>query len=245
MNNPPSSSEELTKKELDKIYASFNENMGFEKILIKYKIASIKPHLTGKRLLDIGCGLGFLCQSFANDFETVVGVDGSPEKITKAKHINTHPNVTYIQSMFEDFKPTKPFDTIIATKVLEHVVDSIAFLIHLKHMLSPKGRIIITTPNALGLHKRIGKHLGLISDFYTRTPADLEKGHKRIYDKEKLVHELKTASLQVSLIEGLFLKPLSHSQMESWDTKICDALYDIGKELPDYCSSLMAVCEIK
>lgn len=230
---------------LDCIYSLYSEEVGFENVLLKYKIQSIKPHLKGKRLFDVGCGLGFLCREFADNFDEVVGIDGSPEKINRANQINALPNVTYTQTMFEDFNPQNKFDTILVTNVLEHVENAIAFLESLKDMLSLSGRIIITVPNATGLHKRIGKHLGLISDYYILTNADLEKGHQRLYDIEKLIHDLNAASLRVSLIEGILLKPLSHSQMESWDLKICDALYEIGKELPDYCSSLMAVCERK
>ena len=232
-------------KNLDNIYNLYSEEVGFENVLLKYKIQSIKPHLKGKRLLDVGCGLGFLCREFADNFDDVVGIDGSSEKINRANQINAHPNVTYIKTMFEDFNPQNKFDTIIVTNVLEHVGNAIVFLESLKEMLSLSGRIIITVPNATGLHKRIGKHLGLISDYYMLTNADLEKGHQRLYDIEKLKLDVNAASLSVSIIEGILLKPLSHSQMETWDLEICDALYEIGKELPDYCSSLMAVCERK
>ena len=233
----------ISGKELDNIYTFYSEEVGFEKVMLKYKMQSIMPHLRGKTLLDVGCGVGFLCNAFADFFETVVGIDGSPKKVIKAKQNNAHPNVTYICTMSENFKPERHFDTIIATNVLEHVEDPVAFLKQLKGMLSSRGRIIITVPNALGLHKRIGKYLGLIQDFYTLTPEDLKKGHRRIYDKQKLINDLIAVSLHVSLIDGILLKPLSHRQMESWDIKVSDALYEIGKELPDYCSSLLAVAE--
>lgn len=243
--NPTSNyfSEDLAKERLDKIAIFYNEEVGFEKILLKYKMQSIKPHLKGRSLLDVGCGFGFLCRAFADHFEIVVGIDGSHKKIMKAEQKNAHPNVTYIETMFENFKPKQHFDTIIAINILEHVEDTIAFLKYLKGMLSSSGRIIITVPNALALHKRIGKYLGLIQDFYTLTPEDLKKGHRHIYDRQKLINDLTKASLRVVLIEGILLKPLSHRQMESWDIEICDALYEIGKELPDYCSSLLAVAE--
>jgi len=38
----------------------------------------------------------------------------------------------------------------------------------------------------------------------------------------------------------VLLKPLSNSQMESWDPDIIEALYEVGKELPDYCSPIYA-----
>lgn len=227
--------------QLDKIANIYSEEIGFEKTLIKYKIRSIKAYLHGKYLLDVGCGVGLLCSAFARFFEVVVGIDGSHKKILKANDSNTHSNVTYIETIFEDFNSGQSFDTILATNVLEHVENPTGFLKHLKRLLSPGGKIIITVPHALGIHKRIGKKMGLIDDFYKLTNEDIDKGHRRIHDKTKLIDDLTSASLEISLIEGIFLKPLSNSQMESWDINICDALYEIGKELPDYCSSLLVV----
>ncbi|WP_406656585.1 class I SAM-dependent methyltransferase [Methanolobus sp. ZRKC2] len=230
---------------LDSIYKFYSEEVGFENILLRYKVQSIKPHLKGKALLDVGCGVGFLCRAFSKYFDCVTGIDGSPKKIQKAKEINALPNINYIQNLFEDFNPEDKFDTIIVTNVLEHIETVDDFLGKVKSMLASEGRIIITVPNAKGLHKRIGKHLGMITDFYELTEADIEKGHQRIYDRDKLVADLESASFCVSSVEGILLKPLSHRQMESWDIEICDALYEIGKDLPDYCSSIMAICEKK
>lgn len=233
----------VSEDRLDRIYSIYNEERGFERMLVDYKIRSILPYLKGKQLLDIGCGVGLLCQTFASYYEKVVGIDGSAKKIVRARKLNAWPNISFIKTMFMDYVPDIHFDTIIASNVLEHMDDGIGFLEKSKGMLSEKGRIIVTVPNALGLHKRIGKHLGIIKDFYELTADDLEKGHCRIYDKQRLINEFLEASLQIIAIEGILLKPLSSSQMESWDIRICDALYKIGKELPEYCSSLMVVSQ--
>jgi 2-polyprenyl-3-methyl-5-hydroxy-6-metoxy-1,4-benzoquinol methylase len=228
-------------KQLDDVADIFSEETGFERVITNYKMRSIRPHLCGKSLLDVGCGVGLFCNAFADFFERVVGIDGSSKKILKAKDRKSKPNITYIETLAENFRPGRCFDTILAANVLEHVKNPVQLLRYLRELLSADGRIIITVPHALGLHKRIGKIMGLIHDFYEITPEDIRKGHRRIYDKDTLIADLEAASLIISSIEGVFLKPLSHRQMESWDVDICDALYEIGKELPDYCSSLLAV----
>ena len=53
-----------------------------------------------------------------------------------------------------------------------------------------------------------------------------------------------TGGFQVERAGGILLKPLSHQQMESWDIRVVDALYEVGKELPEYCSSLMIVATL-
>ncbi len=224
---------------LDSIASSYSEDVGFEAMLMKYKITEVRKFIRGKTMLDIGCGVGTLTKALAGHFEKVVGIDGSALKIQKAKEKNNAKNIEYSLAMIEDFHSNQPFDFIVSTNVLEHVADASIFLVQVKHLLSSNGTVVMTVPNALGLHKRIGKYMGLIDDFYKLTPADLNKGHKRIYDMASLEKEFIHANFKIIHIGGILLKPLSHRQMETWDQKIVDALYEVGKELPDYCSSLL------
>lgn len=231
----------VTMAELDKIFENFSEEEGFENVLLKYKILEVIRFIRGDSLLDIGCGLGFLARSLSSSVKTLVALDGSSVKIERAKMINAAPNISYLCSMFEDWTTSEPFDTIVATNLLEHVSDAQAFLKRCHEMLVPEGRLIVTVPNALGLHKRIGMQMGLMDDYYALTVADRAKGHTRVYDRNLLESELTSAGFSIHYSGGILLKPLSHRQMESWDSKVVDALFVIGKELPDYCSSLIAV----
>jgi len=224
---------------LDSIAMTYSEDIGFESMLMKYKIIEVRKFIRGKTMLDIGCGVGTLTRALAGYFEKVVGIDGAAVKIQKAKEKNNKKNIIYKQCLIENFKSDLQFDFIVSTNVLEHVADPAIFLAQVKQMLAGDGIVVMTVPNALGLHKRIGKYMGIIEDFYKLTPADLEKGHKRVYDMETLENEFRNAGFNPVHIGGILLKPLSHSQMETWDQKIVDALYEVGKELPGYCSSLL------
>lgn len=59
--------------------------------------------------------------------------------------------------------------------------------------------------------------------------------------RQNLEADATSAELSILYSGGILLKPLSIRQMETWDLKVVDALYEIGKELPDYCSSLIVV----
>lgn len=226
---------------LDTIAKIFSEDSGFEKTLMKYKILEIKKFCRGKNLLDIGCGVGTLTKALSLMFDSIVGIDGSKIKIQKAKRNNSAPNIEYLNMLFEEYNPSDKFGFIVSTNVLEHIDNPRFFLKKTKALLSQGGRVAMTVPNALGLHKRIGKAMGLINDFYQLTKEDIKKGHKRIYDSKMLRNEFLSAGYKIEHIGGILLKPLSHKQMESWDLKIVDALYEVGRELPEYCSSLIIV----
>jgi len=226
---------------LDDIAKIYSEDKGFENTLMKYKILEITKFCKGKTMLDIGCGVGTLTKALSPFFDHVTAIDGSKIKIQKAKKNNSAINIKYIHTIFEEYNPEMKFDFIVSTNVLEHVNNPIFFLKKIKMLLSAKGRVVMTVPNALGLHKRIGRAMGLISNFYQLTTEDLKKGHKRIYDSMSLKNEFLSAGYQIKHIGGILLKPLSHKQMVSWDVRIIDALYEIGQELPEYCSSLIIV----
>jgi 2-polyprenyl-3-methyl-5-hydroxy-6-metoxy-1,4-benzoquinol methylase len=230
-------------EELDHIFAQYSEEEGFENVLLKYKTSEVLRFVRGPSVLDIGCGIGFLARILAGEVDRVVALDGSPAKIERAGQTNSASNVTYVCSMIEEWVPPEAFDTVVATNVLEHVTDTVAFLRSCRGMLRPRGRIIVTVPNAIALHKRIGRTMGLIDDYYALTEADIAKGHLHVYDRQLLEQEIVAAGFALVHSGGILLKPLSHRQMEAWDAKVVDALYEVGKELPDYCSSLIVVGE--
>lgn len=227
--------------DLDKIAKKYSEHRGFEKILMDYKILGIDFFCSGETMLDIGCGVGLLTKALACHFIKVVGIDGSLIKIERARKYNSLPHIHYIHKNFNYFTSNEKFDFIVASNVLEHVDEPISFLKKTKRLLESSGHLVITVPNALSLHKRIGIYAGMIDDYYTLTASDIKKGHKRIYDKTTLTHHLQESGYKIEYLTGILLKPLSHQQMVAWDRKIVDALFHIGKDLPDYCSSILAV----
>ena len=225
----------------DSVSTVFVEEQGFENVLLRYKIRAVLPFVMGPSVLDVGCGVGILTEELARRFDAVVGIDASTAKIEKARQRGAA--VSFVAASFERWEPTQSFSTIVTTNVLEHVASPEAFLSKCREILLPRGRLIVTVPNALALHKRLGRAMGLITDFYALTDADREKGHFRIYDRSALETDVTRSGFEVVYSGGILLKPLSHRQMESWDSRVVDALFEVGEELPDYCSSLLLVAD--
>lgn len=228
---------------LNLIANAYSEDEGFELVITKYKILEIKKHIHGKTMLDIGCGVGFTSKALSPYFESIFAIDGSSNKISKAIEHNGSSNIKYIHTLFESFKPNCQFDFICTFNVLEHIQNIDEFLSLIKSWMTKSARVVISVPNALGLHKRIGYHIGLINDYYQLTTADLKKGHHHVFDRNKLHKLLTKNGFNIIHSGGILLKPLSHAQMKDWDLKVVDALYEIGKDLPDYCSSLFVVAQ--
>ena len=108
----------------------------------------------GGRVLDIGCGTGFLLERLAERGFSGVGVDLSPESVEHARRrlaeIGAGDRLTaVVGSAYEP--PEGPFDLITLTDVLEHLEDPRACLAALRAQLAPNGLLVISTPNRRSL----------------------------------------------------------------------------------------------
>lgn len=140
----------------------------------------------GGRVLDIGCGTGFLLERLAERGFSGVGIDLSPESVAHARRrlaeVGAADRLTAeVGSAYEP--PDGPFDLIALTDVLEHLEDPRACLAALRAVLAPDGLLVISTPNRRSLpgarrwlaeHGLPGIRLNLAPVDNWQTWADLE-----------------------------------------------------------------------
>lgn len=103
--------------------------------------------LTGKSVLDVGCGGGIVCEPLARMGAKVTGIDAGAENIVAAKAhaAQSGLSITYKASTAEDFKGQ--FDVVLALEIIEHVDDPALFVQSLVRLTKPGGKIIISTIN--------------------------------------------------------------------------------------------------
>jgi SAM-dependent methyltransferase len=120
------------------------------------------PDFRGKRVLDLGCGLGSLCTHVAEQgAASVVGVDLDADNLAFARHrIDTEqPDIApRVQFLCQDVRAldAAPFDFIVTKDALEHVIELPSVMDALVRLLKPGGRLYI----ALGplYHSALGDH---------------------------------------------------------------------------------------
>lgn len=123
----------------------------------------------GGRVLDIGCGTGFLLERLAELGFSGVGVDLSPESVEIAQarlaEIGAADRLqATVGSAYEP--PDGPFDLITITDVLEHLEDPRACLRAARDRLAPGGVVVVSTPNRRSLHgarRWLSKYLRFIT----------------------------------------------------------------------------------
>ncbi len=103
--------------------------------------------VSGRRIIDVGCGYGRLADSYMCRFQQVIMVDGSMSLLhqafeqTEGKAICIAGEVTHLP-----FRPAS-FDTVLMVRVFHHIQDSQACLSELRRILCGDGRFIFSYRN--------------------------------------------------------------------------------------------------
>lgn len=234
---------EIEKKRLDGISAFYSSYEGFEGQLLKYRTRVLMSLANGENVLELGCADGYMTRFLVKKFKKVTAIDSSQRYLNFIKRLNLGNNLILIKSLFEKFQPKEQYDLIIASHVLEHVIDPVLLLKKIHSWLVHNGYILIAVPNAGSLHRRIGQSMGILKKFNDLSETDIKVGHRRVYTKDLLLKHIEESGLKIDMVTGIFLKPLSNSQMESWDQKVIDALFEVGKSFPDLCAQLCVRCK--
>lgn len=108
--------------------------------------------LQSLKILDVGCGAGISCESFAMLKMNVTGIDPSYKLIETAKeHLATHDDlkVNYICDRVENhcLINKETYDVVVLFDVAEHVADLKSLLKSSTECLKPGGSIFIATWN--------------------------------------------------------------------------------------------------
>ncbi len=113
-----------------------------ERILARFS----EMGLSGKRILEVGCGTGWLSQRLKS-FGSVTAIDLSPKAIEYAAAHD--PESEYIAADFleYDFADTR-FDVIVCVETLFYVEDQRRFMQKLLNLSEPGARLAFTTINS-------------------------------------------------------------------------------------------------
>lgn len=97
------------------------------------------------RLLDIGCNEGRGLALYARSgFATVEGLETNAVAAAAARRRG----FTVHGGALAEFRPNQPYDVAVLSNVLEHALDPVDMLRHVRRILKPGGEVWISCPNA-------------------------------------------------------------------------------------------------
>jgi glycosyltransferase involved in cell wall biosynthesis len=149
---------------------------------------TIRPFV-GRRVLEIGAGMGNLTQHLDRRRERYVATDIDDEHLIRLRNrLRHHPKLETARcdlSRAEDFRPFRAsMDTVICLNVLEHLEDDLGCLRNIHSALEPDGCAIILVPEGQSLFGQL----------------DVVLGHHRRYSKQQLQSRLEEAGFAVETI---------------------------------------------
>jgi hypothetical protein len=230
-------------------------NGWFNSLMSKYRASFILENFLDKnisRFADIWAGtwdilkaIAIKNQQFITKTNKIVLIEPYKEyaEILKKDFWNIG-NIETIEGEFENLDINDKFDLVTLIDVLEHVEDPNSFLKKIKNNISESWYILAIVPNAKWLHRRIWEKMGIIKDLYELQENDHKVWHKRFFDGETLEGLFNECWYKIHKRWGILLKPLNNKAMENFSLEYVDALYEIWKELPDYCWELAYIFKI-
>jgi SAM-dependent methyltransferase len=216
-------------------------------ILNWYPQRIIAKTVPDSNALELGLGHGFSTTHFAKYYRNHFVLDGADEIIEQfSKNFPTCAAVI-IETYFEEFVTSLQFDVIIMGFVLEHVDDPKAILLQYRQFLKPGGKLYVTVPNVEALNKRIGYEMGLINDLFALGPGDIALGHKQLFSVNTLRELVNECGYRELSLEGLFLKPLTTSQLKALNlpSEAFNAMMRLGVNYPELSVGLLMELELK
>jgi 2-polyprenyl-3-methyl-5-hydroxy-6-metoxy-1,4-benzoquinol methylase len=237
--SPPSLEEE--QRRLQTLAPDFSSETGFNARLIDFRFDAMRPFLAGlSSCVELGSSDGRMTERLVTLFpHDLTAVDGTKAYVDEvARRL---PQITAVHSLFEEYAPGRTFASAVLGHVLEHVADPVAILEAAKQLLEPGGVAIVTVPNANSIHREIGVALGMLKATNELNEDDIRIGHRRVYSQQELIADVEKSGLRVEHAGGVYLKPLSNAQVESFPEPLIQAFYEVGKLHPELCAELMVV----
>ncbi len=93
------------------------------------------------RVLELGCGRGFLLRKVQANCPGAIGIDVNPEAVRHGVAEQTH-----VMDLESTAFGSASFDKIYSFHTIEHLVDPSAALVEMARLLRPGGRLLLVYP---------------------------------------------------------------------------------------------------
>ena len=178
-------------------------------------------HLSGKRVLDIGCGGGILSESMAVRGATVKGIDLSTNALGVADlhSLESGVEVAYEEIAAEAIAVREPgtYDVVTCMEMLEHVPSPAAIVQACSTLVKPGGWVFFST-----LNRNAKAYLFAVigAEYIARMLPRGTHDYARFIKPSELAQFARSAQLDITEIKGITYRPLSKRFDLSDDTGI-------------------------
>jgi cyclopropane fatty-acyl-phospholipid synthase-like methyltransferase len=152
------------------------------------------PQIRNKKIIDIGCGRGVYAIELSKRGGNVLGVSNDEEDIVSANERSKIFNTPCLfrkvdaRNLDKEKEFRNKFDIVIASEIIEHLINDEKFVKDIYNMLNKKGTVLLTTPydeNAKigsmpiskedGGHVRLGYNKNVLKDMFEKNGFKIRK----------------------------------------------------------------------
>ncbi|MFH0934671.1 MAG: bifunctional 2-polyprenyl-6-hydroxyphenol methylase/3-demethylubiquinol 3-O-methyltransferase UbiG [Pseudomonadota bacterium] len=177
--------------------------------------------LSGKTVLDVGCGGGILSETMAAAGATVTGIDLADKSLQVAKlHLLESGNkVEYLKIAVEDLAAERPaqFDVVTCMEMLEHVPDPAGAVAACARLVKPGGHVFLST-----LNRNPKSYLFAIigAEYLLNLLPRGTHDYARFIKPSELAQWCRDAGLNVADMTGMSYNPLDKTYSLGRDTGV-------------------------
>lgn len=166
--------------------------------------------LSGKRVLDVGCGGGILSESMAAKGAEVTGIDmgEAPLEVARLHLLESGLDVTYRRAPAEELAAAEPasYDVVTCMEMLEHVPDPGSVIRACHALVKPGGHVFFSTINR---NPKAYVFAIVGAEYLLRLLPKGTHDYARFIRPSELAGWAREAGLEVRDISGMTYNPLT------------------------------------
>lgn len=229
---------------LERIAEGYNTSTDFDSVISRFAGRLIADKVAGRQVLECGAASGEMTELLLK----VANVDvlEAAEHYVRLLRKRFGPDLVIHHSLAELFDPPSRYDAVVMANLLHHFENPAEVLRHMRPWLVPDGQLIITVPNMLSMHRRLGVAMELTDRPDATSSRNIRFRQPGRFDRKSLAHLLHAAGWRVTDIGGFLIKPFPNDLMQSLNLSddILNGLFELGRQLPELASQIMITAEV-
>jgi 2-polyprenyl-6-hydroxyphenyl methylase/3-demethylubiquinone-9 3-methyltransferase len=177
--------------------------------------------LSGKNVIDIGCGGGILAESMARKGAKVTGIDLSDKalKVADLHGLESGISVRYEKIAAEDMadREAGQYDIVTCMEMLEHVPDPASIIRACAKLVKPGGHVFFST-----LNRNAKSYLFAVigAEYLLQMLPKGTHDYAKFITPAELSQAIRNAGLELNAIKGMSYNPLSKIYSLNQDTSV-------------------------